>query len=337
MTVDSVSAAPTARRRTPRWLPLAVAVVAAVVIGLAAPRSRFYLFVSPAVPVLVLGVLGTGGLLAADTVGRRRSGRVAADVAAARSGAERERRRFVARLDHELKNPLTALLAALAEPAPGVPVEPAALRTARDQADRVRRLLTDLRRVADVETTPLDLGPVDVAAVLSEAVGLVTADSGRPVRLALPTAPRPLPTVRGDADLLVVAVHNVVANAVKHTRPGDVVEVRAREAPGPPAQVVVEVADTGPGVPPDEVDLVWEELARGRGAAGTPGSGIGLALVRVVVSRHGGTARLDSRVGAGTAVTLSLPVAGPSPDPGTMEAWPPPSPTDRSSPTSSAG
>lgn len=81
-------------------------------------------------------------------------------------------------------------------------------------------------------------------------------------------------------------------------------EVRARDEVG---AVLVEVADTGPGVPAEEVETVWQELARGRGAVGLPGSGLGLALVRVVVARHGGTSTLRSEPGVGTVVTLRLP------------------------------
>lgn len=124
------------------------------------------------------------------------------------------------------------------------------------------------------------------------------------LRLVLPRAPRPLPSVLGDRDLLAVALHNLVVNAVKYSGPGDVVELRGAESD---RHVVLEVADTGSGVPDDEQESVWEELARDRGARGHPGSGLGLALVRAIAERHGGTAVLRSRPGAGTVVTVRLP------------------------------
>ena len=71
--------------------------------------------------------------------------------------------------------------------------------------------------------------------------------------------------------------------------------------------MVIEVADTGPGIPADELDEVWEELARGRAARGIPGTGLGFPLVRTVVARHGGSERIRSRVGQGTVVSLRLP------------------------------
>jgi signal transduction histidine kinase len=75
------------------------------------------------------------------------------------------------------------------------------------------------------------------------------------------------------------------------------------------SSVVVEVADTGPGIPADELPHVWEELYRGKGARGVQGSGLGLALVRAIVERHGGSVSLRSRVDQGTVVTARLPLS----------------------------
>jgi two-component system OmpR family sensor kinase len=83
------------------------------------------------------------------------------------------------------------------------------------------------------------------------------------------------------------------------------VEVRASEDG---SWLLLEVADTGAGIPDDEIEEVWQELARGRAARSLPGTGIGLALVRVVVARHGGQVAIRSREGQGTVVTIRLPV-----------------------------
>jgi two-component system OmpR family sensor kinase len=111
--------------------------------------------------------------------------------------------------------------------------------------------------------------------------------------------------VQGDVDLLFLAVHNLISNALKFSRAGDTVEVRAFEDG---QTVAIEVADTGPGIAEADVPHVWEELYRGQGARGIPGSGLGLSLVQAIVLRHEGTVRLRSREGQGTVVSLRLPV-----------------------------
>jgi two-component system, OmpR family, sensor kinase len=135
------------------------------------------------------------------------------------------------------------------------------------------------------------------------AVGEIPAARERIVRVSVPRAPWPLPLVKGDRDLLFIAVQNLVANAIKFSGPGDTVEVRASEDGD---GLLLEVADTGTGIPADEIGQVWQELARGRAARSLPGTGIGLALVRVIVARHGGHVTIRSR--SGTLVTIRLPV-----------------------------
>ena len=126
----------------------------------------------------------------------------------------------------------------------------------------------------------------------------------RSISLSLPQAPWPLPDVQGDEDLLLLALLNLLGNAVKFSEPGATVEVRAFEDAD---MVIIEVADTGPGIPEGEVPFVWQELYRGRGARGIPGSGLGLALVRAITERHGGQVTIRSRVRQGTVVAVKLP------------------------------
>ena len=132
------------------------------------------------------------------------------------------------------------------------------------------------------------------------------AAAGRDLRVDLPRARWPLPPVNGDEDLLVLALINLLDNAVKYTPSDGTIEVRAREEGG---NVLVEVADTGPGIDPVDLPHIWDELYRSRAARTVPGSGLGLALVRAVVEGHGGTVSTQSRVGRGTAVRIQVPVA----------------------------
>ncbi len=234
---------------------------------------------------------------------RRRS---AAEVQAR---AAEDRLRFLRRLDHELKNPLTAIRAGLANlaEASSERLRREALVSVEDQALRLSRLVADLRKLADLGRHPLERTPVDVALLLREA--LVVAQErpearDRRLTFSIPQAPSPLPAIYGDWDLLFLAIHNLLDNALKYTRPGDTIELRAFEDG---ATVIIEVADTGVGIPETELPHVWEELYRGKGARGLPGSGLGLALVRAVVERHRGQVRLHSRVGEGTVISLRLP------------------------------
>jgi two-component system OmpR family sensor kinase len=182
------------------------------------------------------------------------------------------------------------------------------LESVATQVLRISRLTADLRKLTELETRAIERAPVDIAELLSEAVVLARERSGADTRrlaLILPQAPWPVPEVHGDWDLLFLATHNLLDNALKFTRPGDTIEVRAFEDGD---SVAIEVADTGPGIPDDEVPRVWEELYRGQGARAVPGSGLGLALVRAIVEQHGGEAALRSRIDQGTVVTLRLPV-----------------------------
>jgi signal transduction histidine kinase len=254
-----------------------------------------------------LSVLIAGGL-ALWAWSARRCG---AQMTSLRSEAAAERRRFLQRLDHELKNPLTAVRAGLANLANG-PNEAAraeALASVEVQVLRLSRLTADLRKLAELETCRLERTPVNVAELLREAVALAEEQpeaQGRQLVLMLPRAPWPVPEVSADWDLLFLATFNLLDNALKFSQPDDTVEVRAFDDR---AFVVVEVADTGPGIPEEELPRVWEELYRGQGARGVPGSGLGLALTRTILERHGGQVQLRSRAGQGTVVTMRLPVA----------------------------
>ena len=231
-------------------------------------------------------------------------------ISGVQAQAAEEKRRFLQRLDHELKNPLTAIRAGLANlrTTSDKATRREALVSVEAQALRISRLAADLRKLAELETVPLERNRIDLSELLREVVTLVQEQPGtneRQLALTLPQAPWPLPAVMGDWDLVLLAVYNLVNNALKFTRTGDTVEVRAFEDG---SYVAIEVADTGPGIPEEEAPHVWEELYRGREARGVPGAGLGLAMVRAVVERHAGSVTLRSRVGQGTVVTLRLPI-----------------------------
>jgi len=222
--------------------------------------------------------------------------------------------RFIRRLDHELKNPLTAIRAGLANL--GEQNNRATLTSVRTQVDRLARLTMDLRKLADLETQAVEREAVDVGQVLEEVLELAQErrpTDACPIGLNLPRVPWPLPPVAGDRDLIFLALHNLVDNACKFCGPENAIEIRAFED-GP--FVAIEVADTGPGVPDNELPHLGEELYRGSAAISVEGSGLGLALAQAIVKRHDGALSIRSRLGQGTAVTLRFPIMRNSKDEG---------------------
>jgi two-component system, OmpR family, sensor kinase len=299
-----------------RWrplVPLALPALAGAALGvaleLADPSIRLYAAVAPGLLAGAAGLLATAVLAVVRLARQRAATAAGAAEREAMARAADERLRFLMRLDHELKNPLTAIRAGLANIEQAEAAGPAVASVAA-QAARITRLLDDLRKLADLETRDIETAPVDLAGLLqevAEAVAAIPAAGDRDIQWSVPRAPWPLPVIEGDQDLLFIAVQNLVANAVKFSAPGDRVEVRSSEDDD---WVLIEVADTGIGIPDDEIGEVWQELARGRAARSLPGTGIGLALVRVIVARHGGRTAIRSRDGQGTVVSIRLPVHG---------------------------
>jgi two-component system, OmpR family, sensor kinase len=237
-------------------------------------------------------------LLAAFAAGLRSKERQAERaIAESQRQIEEGRIRFLRRLDHEIKNPLTALRAALVN-----------VRECKTEDERQRaignagravgnmiRLLADLRKLSDLGERPLERLPVEVPELLQEMVDAaksLPAYQGREVNLLISKVPSPFPPVTGDRDLLALAVYNLVENALKFTSGEEAVEVRALEDG---RAIVIEIADSGPGIPPDELSKIFEELYRGVNARGIEGSGLGLALAQRIVELHGGQIEVRSR------------------------------------------
>jgi len=222
-----------------------------------------------------------------------------------------KRRNFLRRLDHEIKNPLTGLRAALVNLTEEKTEEERqrAVGNASRAVERLTRLLTDLRKLADLEERAIERFPVNVPELLEDvvtAVRILPTHEKREISVLIPKVPSPFPTITGDRDLLLLAVYNLVENALKFTSAQDSIEVRALEDG---RSIVIEVADSGMGIPSDDVSKIFEELYRGSNARSTEGSGLGLALVhRIVTLHHGGVGVRSSQVEPrGTVFTVRLP------------------------------
>ena len=225
---------------------------------------------------------------------------------------EQNRRNFLRRLDHEIKNPLTGLRAALVNMQESQAAEERqhAVENAGRAVTRLSRLLADLRKLSDLGERPIEQAYVDIPGLLQDAVDaarVLPAFEGRDISLLIPKVPSPFPSITGDRDLLVLAVYNLIENALKFTCAEDSVEVRASEDG---QFVVIEVADSGVGIPPEDVPKIFEELYRGSNARSTEGSGLGLALVKRIIALHNGTINVRSSQAEprGTVFTIRLPV-----------------------------
>ena len=119
------------------------------------------------------------------------------------------------------------------------------------------------------------------------------------------TVHRPLPTVRGDRVRIRQVLSNLIDNAVKYSSAGEAVAVDVAAQNG---TVLVDVRDTGPGIPRDQQVLIFEKFGRVRGGQTKPGTGLGLFIARSIAEAHGGTVDVRSTLGEGSTFTLSLPV-----------------------------
>jgi signal transduction histidine kinase len=224
---------------------------------------------------------------------------------------ERLRDAFVAAVSHELRTPLTSISGfvemledeeeSLGESARSY------LDVIRRGTTRLQRIVEDLLLVAQIEADRLELrrGPTDlrdIAAAAVDAARLAADQKGISLELE---ADEPLP-LDADAGRLGQVLDNLVSNALKFTLPGGSVVVSVRQRDG---RAKVEVADTGIGVPQDEVGQLFSRFYRASSATrrAIPGTGLGLVIARAIVEGHGGSVALESHEGVGTRVTVSLP------------------------------
>jgi two-component system, OmpR family, phosphate regulon sensor histidine kinase PhoR len=223
------------------------------------------------------------------------------------------RRDFVANASHELKTPVAAVRALAETLLTALPDDPEAGRRFAErigrEAERLEVLARDLLDLSRVERGTLDVEPVDLVGLVKEVADGYT-DLAEERRVRLHTELQPQLSLRGDRAQLGLLVSNLLDNALRHTPAKGTVHVRLEAAEG---RAVLQVADTGEGIPAGELSRVFERFYRVDKARArqTGGTGLGLAIVRHVAEAHGGTVRVDSELGRGSCFTVSLPLAGP--------------------------
>ena len=228
-------------------------------------------------------------------------------------------RRLLHDVSHELRSPLARLQAAIGLVRQQPDDLDASLSRIEREAARMDRLVGELLTLSRIETGTRPEEPVDIADVVAQVIADASfeqqANHGTvhfDVDLALPAGC----TMAGSAEMLHRAIENVVRNAARFTPAGGRVAVRG-EIAHDGHEVVLSIADDGPGVPAAELPSLFEPFFRGTGSAGTPGHGLGLAIARRVVELHGGRIAAANRAGGGLAVTVHLPcrIAAPAGQP----------------------
>jgi two-component system OmpR family sensor kinase len=230
-------------------------------------------------------------------------------------------RQFVADASHELRTPLTTIRGfaelyrqgAASRPEDVAPL----LRRIEDEAARMGLLVEDLLLLARLDRErPLVLAPVELPVLAAEAVEAARAVSPeRQIDLDVEPGAGNL-VVPGDDARLRQVLGNLMTNAMTHTPADASVTLRLRAEPGDRA--VVEVADTGPGLSPEQAERVFErfyraDAARTRAAGATTSTGLGLAIVAALVSAHQGTVEYVDTPGGGATFRVRLPLAPPEP------------------------
>ncbi len=223
------------------------------------------------------------------------------------------RNSLLSSVSHDLRTPLAAITGSattlLDTPAQDAPLHKELLETIRDEADRLNRLVGNL-----LDMTRLESGGVEPRKdwiPLEEVVGsaLDRAQKLLQAHVVEVSLPADLPLVPMDAVLCEQMLLNLLDNAAKYTPPGTRVHLRAWAEPG---QVVLLVADEGPGLPSGSEHLVFEKFFRGR-ADNTRGSGLGLAIAHGIVTAHGGQLTAGASPSGGAQFRITLPVAGEPP------------------------
>jgi len=238
------------------------------------------------------------------------SAREEADRARAEAEAANETMsRFFAGVAHDLQNPLTSIMM-VAELLKTLVDE-----TAFEYVERVQRAgqrmqsitesLLDLGKLRS-GTLHIDTGPEDVVGVAREAVDGAQERPEADDRRAILDVPDDPVAARIDPDALRRVLGNLVGNAFKHTQANDTVRVRVR-GNGDAGTVVIDVIDTGPGIPDDVMDTIFDPFARG--GEDTEGAGLGLAIAKDLTEAMGGRIEVSSEAGEGTCFRVVLPAA----------------------------
>ena len=218
---------------------------------------------------------------------------------------------FVNTVSHDLRSPLTAILGYVELLERVGPVN-------EQQREFIRRVHISVNNITSLINDLLDLGRIEAgfdarkeimpfSAIIHYAVDGIKGRADEKKQTMILDVPDDLPEVLGNPVRLKQMISNLIANAIKYTAQGGKVKIIAH-AEG--EQIILQVIDTGPGIPPTDLPYIFDKFYRASNIqADTPGTGLGLAIVKSIVENHLGRIWVESALGKGTAFTIVLPIA----------------------------
>ena len=226
---------------------------------------------------------------------------------------DKSRREFVANVSHEMRTPLTSIKGAcetiLGDPEMEEDMENFFLRMAVDECDRMTRIVSDLlvRSRLDNKRTQWSITKFDPDAVLVHICEVMQVDAEAHGHKLVYTAKRGLPEITADKERVEQVIINILSNAIKYTPDGGKIDLHAGIVEG---DLEIRVKDTGIGIPEEDIPHLFERFYRVEKSrtSETGGTGLGLAIAKEIIEAHGGSISVESRPGAGTAVTVRLPI-----------------------------
>lgn len=266
------------------------AMIALAAIGATTLVSMLFRSPQRALAIIVTAVVIGGALVGAFSFAIRNAARAFGEQ-------DRLRRQLMADVAHELRTPLAILQGRVEGLLDGIyPRDDARLEELLAETRHLTRLVEDLRTLANAEAGALELRKehTDVAQLIRDAASSI----GRPVELSIGE----LPVMELDPLRIREVLLNLLSNADRHTPAGGSIAIHAAIRG---RQLVIEVRDSGGGIAAEELPHVFERFQKSRDSRG---SGLGLAIARNLVLAHGGDIRLDSILGQGTNVVVTIPV-----------------------------
>ena len=224
---------------------------------------------------------------------------------------------FVAKVSHDLRSPLSTIYLQLSlllgeGDAQADPKSRQLLERARQRTQSLIHFVRDIMEISRIESQgALEVRPVRLEEVLQNAVeGHLTQTEARGQSLELDLPAEPLPALMADQTSLESVFNNLVSNAVNYTPEGGSITVSARQEG---RRLVVQVSDTGLGIPEDKLEAIFDKFYRVKTEKTRyiTGTGLGLPIVKSVVDSMGGEIKVDSKLEQGTTFTVSLPLQPP--------------------------